>query len=164
MTQIVKAKKERKAKEFKPTDEQKRFLNYVMELLQPEDFKGKLGLTDLALRAGVSPLRLKRWLRNERFKSWFYKEIDEIFKLWARVLAKDLFIKALSDETDTKTKMFLVKMFMEQPKVYEHKYSPINVEVNKKETKERKEDPLYTEYEEIKEPEENEGMDDMVSD
>jgi len=163
MTQLVKATREKRKKEFKPTNEQKRFLEYVLENLQPEDFKGRLGLTDLALKAGVSPLRLRKWLKSEKFKGWFYKEIDEIFKLWARVIAKDLFIKALSDETDTKTKMFLVKLFLDQPKVYEHKYSPINVEVNKRETKERREDPLYTEYEEIKDTDKDERMDDMVS-
>jgi len=148
-------------KEFVPNKEQQKFLKNFLTELAPNEVK-KFDLTTLALRCGVSPLKLRKWLKNERFKEWFYREVDEVFKLYARIIAKDLILSALSGEANDKMKMFIVKLFLEPPRVYRHEYKPIEVNVKKDEFKD---EAIYTEFEEIKllESDATKDKDDLVS-
>lgn len=134
---------------FVPSRLQRKFLQWFVEELDLSEMEG-FDLNTLAYKFGISPLKLRRWFRDPQFKVWFYEQVDEIFKLYARVLAKQMFQDALKGTATDREKMTLIKLFLQPARVYQHEYKSVNITVNKQ-AKEEKE--IY-DYEIIK-PEES---------
>ncbi|MEM5853654.1 MAG: hypothetical protein QW228_04770 [Candidatus Aenigmatarchaeota archaeon] len=146
---------------FIPSKLQRKFLRWFVEEFNPQEID-KVDLTMLALKGGFSPLKVRKWFKDERFKQWFYEEVDEIFKLYARILAKQMLINAIrgNDKSSERERMFLVKLFLEPPRVYKHEYKSYQVNINQQKIEK---DDLYTDFEIIK-PEKNDGeQNNMVS-
>ncbi len=140
---------------FIPNKMQRKFLRWFVEELEPQDID-KTSIEILALKGGFSPRKVRKWFKDPLFKEWFYEQVDEIFKLYARVLANQMLKKALSGQASDKEKMFLVKLFLQEPRVYKHEYKTLNVTVKSEEQNKE----IY-DYQIIKT--EKDGEDNLVS-
>lgn len=142
--------------EFIPSKAMIKFLQWFIEEMNPEELP-RFDLNTLALRAGLNPRKVKNWFKDPNFVQWFYENIDESFKLYARVLAKQLMHKAMRNEASDKEIMFLIKMFLQPPRIYKHEYQSVSLTINQGGQEQSKKE-IY-EYEIVNEP----PKDDMVS-
>lgn len=150
-------KKQAPEGEFIPTRAMVKFLQWFVEELDPTELK-RFDLNTLALRAGLNPRKVKNWFKNPEFVQWFYENVDETFKLWARVLAKQLMHKAMQNEASDKEIMFLIKIFLQPPRIYKHEYQSVSLTINQAQDNKKE---IY-DYEIVNESNSN-AKDNMVS-